>query len=565
MPTDATQPRKFSVPLEKAEGALLALAAGDALGWPQEFPRNICGQSPSSAAHVEFAQWTRRSGGRFRPFEEVIHAGDYSDDTQLALAVARCRTNYGPAWWKALTRMELPLWPLYERGGGGATKRAADAWVDGSPPWRSSEEARIRQYFSAGGNGVAMRVLPHALFLAEQGQPDVLLHDVVRDGTATHGHPRALIGATVYAYAAWWLARRNTTLGFGELLDLLIDEALVWGEFPQSNRNGGAWLDAAQLATASRYEAIWDQTAQEMRELLEKARQGLREGALADDHAVLKDLGCFGRTKGAGTSSAAAAAYLVARHAAQPVQGILRPAFEKGADTDTLAAMVGGLMGCLAGQEWLPSPWLKVQDADYLRKMAFRLAQGPEGAQDVPVESARPAQSILSDLLANSMEVALEREYTAHVAALPDPRPIAKSIAVKAWRLRTSDGQTLYVTKVEQLARKAKKPAPEQSASDATSAAHALAVPHAGTGIDLKDSLYAEFRKRLPRVAGGSFKPKDVEEALGLVPSQVKRWLARAEREGLIQQISRRPARFIFREGQLAGTTEAPTSAPHDV
>ena len=57
-----------------------------------------------------------------------------------------------------------------------------------------------------------------------------------------------------------------------------------------------------------------------------------------------------------GTSSAAAAAYLVARHAAQPGTRHLRPAFEKGADTDTLAAMVGGLMGCLAGSEWLPSP-----------------------------------------------------------------------------------------------------------------------------------------------------------------------------------------------------------------
>lgn len=554
MQTDSTQPRKFSVPLEKAEGALLALAAGDALGWPQEFPRNVCGQSRDSSAHVEFAQWTRRSGGRFRPFEEVIHAGNYSDDTQLALAAARSRTNHRTAWWRAFTRVELPLWLLYERGGGGATKRAANAWVDGRSPWRSSKEARIRQYFEAGGNGVAMRVLPHALFLSEQKQPDTLLHDVVLDGTATHGHPRALIGATVYAYAAWWLTRRNTTLGFGELLDLLIDEAHTWGKFPQSNRNGGTWLDAAQFATASRYEAIWDQTAQEMRELLEKARQGLQEGALANDHAVLKDLGCFGRTKGAGTSSAAAAAYLVARHAEQPIQGILRPAFEKGADTDTLAAMVGGLMGCLAGQEWLPSPWLKVQDADYLRKIAARLAQGPEGAQDVPVEPARPAQSILSDLSANSMEVALEREYTAHVAALPDPKPIAKFIAVKAWQLRTSDGQTLYVTKVEQMARKAKKPAPEQPASDTTSAAHAPAAPHVSTGIDLKDTLYAEFRKQLPRVAGDSFKPKDVEKALGLVRSQVERWLVRAEQEGFIQKISRRPSRFAFRKRQLVGT-----------
>ena len=96
MSTDVThQPRKSKVPLEKAEGALLALAAGDALGWPQEFPRNVCSKIHSKSAHVEFEAWTRRSGGRFRPFEEVIHAGDYSDDTQLTLAVARCRTNHG--------------------------------------------------------------------------------------------------------------------------------------------------------------------------------------------------------------------------------------------------------------------------------------------------------------------------------------------------------------------------------------------------------------------------------------------------------------------------------------
>ena len=554
MPKDATQPRKFSVPLEKAEGALLALAAGDALGWPQEFPRNVCGPRPIGSAQVEFAQWTRRSGGRFRPFEEVIRAGDYSDDTQLALAVARCRTNHGAAWWKALTRMELPLWLLYERGGGGATKRAANAWADGHPPWRSSKEAEIRQYFEAGGNGVAMRVVPHALFLAGQEQATALLHDVVLDGTATHGHPRALIGATAYAYAAWSLARRSKTLGFGELLDLLIDEADEWGKFPQSDRNGGTWLDAAQFATASRYEELWEQTVQEMGELLEKARRGLQDGALADDRAVLEDLGCLGRTKGAGTSSAAAAAYLVARHAAQPVQGILRPAFEKGADTDTLAAMVGGLMGCLAGHEWLPSPWLEVQDAGYLRTIASRLTRGPDGAAEVPVESATP-QAITAELASNPESFLLGQARSAVAIALPRPKPIGKSIVVKAWRLCASDGQTMYVTQVEQTARKAKKPVTERSVRDTISAARTLS-PHAGT-VDLKDAFYMEFLERLPVIFNDRFKPKDVEKALGLVQSQVKTWLARAEQEGFIQQTSRTPARFAFCERQLTRTTEA--------
>ena len=150
------------------------------------------------------------------------------------------------------------------------------------------------------------------------------MHDVILDGSATHGHPRALVGAAVYAHAAWSLARRSGTLRFGELLDTLIDEESGWSEFPKSDREKGSWFEAAGHATSG-YEALWAGTVREMRDLLEKARKGVRAGALADDHAVLNDLGCFGRAKGAGTSSAAAAAYLAARHAAQPVQGILRP------------------------------------------------------------------------------------------------------------------------------------------------------------------------------------------------------------------------------------------------
>ena len=164
--------------LDKAEGALLALAAGDALGWPQEMPRNIQGDLRPQA-QLEFRQWTRRSGGRFQPYEEPIHPGDYSDDTQLTLAVARCRTKYATSWWKALTRIEIPLWTLYERGGGGATKRAANAWIEGTPPWKSKRTDQVRRYFNAGGNGVAMRVLPHALFLAQDDTPAALVHDVL--------------------------------------------------------------------------------------------------------------------------------------------------------------------------------------------------------------------------------------------------------------------------------------------------------------------------------------------------------------------------------------------------
>jgi ADP-ribosylglycohydrolase len=75
----------------KAEGAFVAFAAGDALGWPQELRGNTRRQRRSVPASAELRRWTRRDGGRFLPYEIVIEPGEYSDDTQLTLAVARCR------------------------------------------------------------------------------------------------------------------------------------------------------------------------------------------------------------------------------------------------------------------------------------------------------------------------------------------------------------------------------------------------------------------------------------------------------------------------------------------
>ena len=544
-----SQAREPTLPVAKAEGAFLALAAGDALGWPQEMRGNVRGNPAPESAQVEFKEWTRRGGGRFQPYEEIIRPGEYSDDTQLTLAVARSRTNHGSEWWKAFTRIELPLWTLYERGGGRATKRAADIWAVGHAPWKSNKNHSVRRYFAAGGNGVAMRVLPHALFLAGQETPASLMHDVVLDGTATHGHPRALVGAAVYAHAAWSLTRRSSTLRFGELLDTLIDEAPAWSGFPKPDREKGSWFEAADQATGG-YELIWNQTVREMHELLETARKGVQAGALADDHAVLKDLGCFGHAKGAGTSSAAAAAYLAARHAAQPQQAILRAAFEKGADTDTLAAMAGGLVGCLSGVEWLPQPWLRVQDAEYLRRIASRVALGSEGADQSPIKPLSNPWSVFSQLASKGgHEVFLGGSIRARAAVLPDPKPIAKSIAVRAWRLNTADGQTMYITKVNRLTRKSRAdwPPDDPRARQRVLSVPASIRPTADPESDPKQSLYREFRRQWQNNFGPhEMTRSDVEKALGLVRSQVIKWLERAEQDGWIQKTSNNPAKFAL-------------------
>ena len=299
--------------------------------------------------------------------------------------------------------------------------------------------------------------------------------------------------------------------------------------------------------------------------MLEQARSGIRAGALADDRAVLDDLGCFGPFKGAGTVTAAAAAYLAARHAAQPAQGVLRAAFEQGADTDTLAAMTGGLLGCLAGDEWLPAPWRDVQDSAYLRCLAGRVAGGPSGVEQRPVEIPASPRSILTDLAWNGdHEVALGESTRVQATGLPDLKPASKSIAVRAWRLRTPEGQTLYVTRVERL-----KTAGNSRRAAGDSASHQR--PLAGTGDsraehresavtdgksesagDRGDSIYMEFRRRLRFVMNlGPVRPKEIAEALDLVPGQARQWLEQAEQDGEIVRVSRNPVKFALSRRSL--------------
>ena len=435
---------------ERAEGAFLALAAGDALGWPQESPRRVRAPRPLPRPGVGFTGWTRRGGTRFQPYDEVIGPGEYSDDTQLALAIARSRVKHGEFWWDALTRTELPFWTLYERGGGAATRRAARAWAAGRPPWESERRGEADRYFRAGGNGVAMRVLPHAVFRAAASGEQVV-GDALRDGTATHGHPRALVGAAAYAGAAWYLLRKRDTLALGELVEALLDSVSFWAGCPGSGEAGTSWTKAAVEAVPD-YEESWKRVVGEMRRLLEVARAGVREGAMADDRAVMESLGCFGPEKGSGTISTAAAVYLASRHAVAPRRGVLRAAFAQPADTDTLGAMVGGLLGCVAGADWLPGEWRSVQDAGYLRRLAVRLAGGPEGAEEAPVGPAPRAEAVFRALADNGGgELEIGKTLRGHATAWDGVRPASRSLRAESWRFVTVEGQTMYLHRLERV------------------------------------------------------------------------------------------------------------------
>jgi len=158
---------------ERVRGVIVSAAAGDALGWPQETRSNIVGGQKARAvpAKASFRSWNRNSGTQYARYQETVEAGEYSDDTQLLLAVARSCLA-GEAWARWLTRVELPTWLLYPRGARRAVMTAARAWADGHPPWVSGDSRSprgsdpIAAYFKAGANGAAMRVAPHVAVTA---------------------------------------------------------------------------------------------------------------------------------------------------------------------------------------------------------------------------------------------------------------------------------------------------------------------------------------------------------------------------------------------------------------
>jgi ADP-ribosylglycohydrolase len=424
----------------RARGAMLGLAVGDALGWPVEDRAGRVGGTAKLQPELRFSAWRRREGGRFAPHELDIYPGTYSDDTQLALAVARSR-SIGSQWWEHLVQVELPIWTVYERGGGGALKRAARSWLSARAPWEDKNNENVRRYFAAGGNGAVMRCLPHCLDRHAQDLEE-LNRAIDLDGIATHGHPRALIGSRLFAAAITWALRRQEPLAYGGLVQRLLDIAPQWSAPPQGP------LPANQGRQPRDWPEEWTQAVDETTQLLHVSRDGLSEGALAIDRPVLEKLGAYGAHKGAGHVAAAAAIFLASRYASQPQQGLLAAAFARGTDTDTIASLTASLLGALHGTAWLGSLAREVQDADYIVRLTDNLLDG-EPASLADQRWRRTSRNQLYRWLESPTlhPIALGPFGQTSVADITDYD--TKTLFVRSWKLRTQVGQTIFISRSE--------------------------------------------------------------------------------------------------------------------
>jgi ADP-ribosyl-[dinitrogen reductase] hydrolase len=315
---------------DRVEGTLLGLACGDALGVPYEF----------GSAPLAMGEEPRMIGGGLGPYAP----GEWSDDTQMAVVVARVAAEQGLRHLSALDAVVEGWMDWLDDGASdvGAQTRhvlaevaASDRWR----PWSSASAASAKLHRLTGrtaGNGSLMRTAPVALAFLED--PSMLTLAAGWLSTATHHDPLAGDACVLWCHAIRLAVLHG---GTPDLMDLV-------EEIPVARRDQWrAWIADAERRPPSDF-----------------APNGYVVAALQ-------------------------AAWSAIRHPlgdGPPVVASLSAAVHAGDDTDTVAAIAGSLLGAAHGASALPADWLEAVHgwpglrAHDLRELARRVAD--RGAED---------------------------------------------------------------------------------------------------------------------------------------------------------------------------------------
>lgn len=337
LPDDATSQERAIV------GAMLGTALGDSIGLPYE------GLSPQRARRLFPSPLRQRL---------LIGHGMISDDTEhTALVVEALVTSGNSADLFAREfASRLRRWFLCGPAGiGFATLRACLKLCLGMSPRRSG-------VYSA-GNGPAMR---SAILGATIDDIDQLREFVKVSTCVTHTDPRAEFGALAVALAAR-AARQSTP--------------------PEPIE----FVHAVRMISA-------ENGADELIDILALAAMSVAAGQTTADFAAAQGMA-------RGVSGYVNYTVPIALHAVwrypRDFKRAITAVVECGGDTDTTAAIVGGIVGTAVGKEGLPVEWLdRLQDwprsVRWLDGLAQSLAQTKTGAASGQRLAKLPVSGVLA-------------------------------------------------------------------------------------------------------------------------------------------------------------------------
>ncbi len=304
---------------ERLEGAVYGHLCGDALGVPYEF---------KDAADIDTVEW-RGYGTHDQP------PGTWSDDGALMLALLNSLLECGfDSADQARRALRWRDEGAYAPGSlvfdvGVSTSQALHALRAGTPPEEAGE-------VGAKGNGSLMRILPLALVLRDIDDDD-LAHKAVRASRVTHGSAEAQIACALHA-----LLVRRVLQGAGDRERML----------------------AETVAT--------------LRASLE--RSGLpRSKEAAEPADALAALDAFVAWTGRSGCGRVVDSFWSAWDAfatAPDYVSCVTAAVQYGDDTDTTAAIAGGLAGAWFGIDAIPAAWRRgLRDRHIPQELVDRLVE----------------------------------------------------------------------------------------------------------------------------------------------------------------------------------------------
>ena len=363
-------------------GSLIGVATADALGWITEFARGVehLRQSYKTDWVTQYRGWQKTVGGRFNTYIDYINKGEYSDDTQLTIAVARSLNKDGSLNAAHFMHQELPLWLDYARGAGSSVTAAARAAKRKTVRWNSNfykytHRGQKLDYRDAGGNGAAMRVSP--LALANPSNAENLTTGVWASSIVTHGHPRAIIGSLLYGHALRLCLNSNDTIVKTDFLNDLQD-TISQIEIPQT-QEFNEWIAIWNNSPRLPFEIQLDNVKQEVISDLAKISQ--LPNSFQSIHSYMEKLGCFQpETKGSGTATVLAALSIFLQAEENVEKAITWTINQLGSDTDTIGSFVGGLCGASYGYDVIPHHWTTdLQDYYFFLRIATEITRITEG------------------------------------------------------------------------------------------------------------------------------------------------------------------------------------------
>lgn len=231
----------------------------------------------------------------------------------------------------------IELWGETGRGIGHATHEALELMRSGRPWWESG--------VASAGNGAAMRAAPYALRFA--GEPDRLRYSAALGSVPTHADPTAVAATIVQAVAVnQCLAAHGARLDPDALLNAVV-ESVADRELPSLAHRG----TGERRTLVERIEEVGEILGRPEDEVLEHFYNGAF--VLETTPMVL---------------------WLLLTYGDDPEEALVN-AVMAGRDADTIAAMLGNLLGALHGTEAQPARWQgkNLEDHDGLVALADAL------------------------------------------------------------------------------------------------------------------------------------------------------------------------------------------------